>query len=112
MRYYPKRAVGFEINLAVAEKLELVDPWEEWDGEWYDSNFGYDFEEKYGVAPIGVIEFKERKGGEISGLTGFANDTTYVLFDEDESGEAWDKLVAALEEKGIELEEGSWAQLG
>ena len=112
MRYYPKSAVGFEMNLAAAYKLDMVDQWEEWDGEWYDSNFGYEFEEKYGVTPIAVIEFQERKGSEISGLTGFANDTTYVLFDKDESGEAWDKLVATLEEKGIELEEGSWAQLG
>lgn len=112
MRYYPKSAVGFEMNLVVAEKLELLDQWEEWDGEWYDSNFGYEFEEKYGVTSTAVIEFQERKGGEISGLTGFTNDTTYVLFDEDESGEAWDKLLALLDEKGIELEEGSWAQLG
>ena len=112
MRYYPKSAVGFEMNLIVAEKLELLEQWEEWDGEQYDSDFGYEFEEKYGVTPARVIKFYERKGGEISGLTGFANDTTYVLFDEDESGEAWDKLVALLDEKGIELEDGSWAQLG
>ena len=111
MRYYPKSAVGFEMNLAVADKLDMIDQWEEWDGEWYDSNFGYEFEEKYGVIPIAVIEFRERKGGEISGLTGFANDTTYVLFDEDESGEAWDKLEALLEEKGITIDSGSWSQL-
>ena len=112
MRYYPKSAVGFEINMVVAEKLDLLEQWEEWDGEWYDSNFGYEFEEKYGVTPIAVIEFQERKGGEISGLTGFANGSTYVLFDEDEGEEAWDKLVKTLEEKGIELDEGSWSQLG
>ena len=112
MRYYPKSATGFQMNLAAADKLDMVDQWEEWDGEWYDSNFCCEFEEKYGVTPISVIEFRERKGSEISGLTGFANDTTYVLFDEDESGEAWDKLVALLEEKGIELDTGSWSQLG
>ncbi len=112
MRYYPKSATGFEINLTVAEKLDLLEQWEEWDGEWYDSNFCCELGEKYGVTPTAVIEFRERKGSEISGLTGFANDTTYVLFDEDESGEAWDKLVALLEEKGIELDRGSWSQLG
>jgi hypothetical protein len=100
------------MNLIVAEKLDLLEQWEEWDGEWYDSNFCCELGEKYGVTPTAVIEFRERKGSEISGLTGFANDTTYVLFDEDESGEAWDKLVALLEEKGIELDRGSWSQLG
>lgn len=112
MRYYPKSAVGFEINNTVAETLGLLEQWEEWDGEWYDSNFGYEFEEKYGVAPTAVIEFRERKGSEISGLTGFANDSTYVLFDEDEEGEAWEKLVEVLEENDIALEDGSWSQLG
>jgi hypothetical protein len=112
MRYYPKSAVGFEINLVVAEKLDLLDQWEEWDGEWFDSNFGYEFEDKYGVMPLRVTEFHEKKGGEISGLTGFANGSTYVLFDDEESGEARDKLVEILEEKGIELEEGSWSELG
>jgi hypothetical protein len=112
MRYYPKSAVGFEINNTVAETLGLLEQWEEWDGEQYDSEFGYEFEEKYGITPQRVVKFYERKGGEISGLSGFTDGSTYVLFDEDESGEAWEKLVETLEENDIELEEGSWSQLG
>jgi hypothetical protein len=112
MRYYPKSAVGFEINNTVAENLGLLEQWEEWDGEQFDSEFGYEFEEKHGVTPSRVITFEDSRGGEISGLTGFTNGSTYVLFDEDESGEAWDKLVETLEENDIELEDGSWSQLG
>jgi hypothetical protein len=111
MRYYPKSAVGFEINMTVAEELGLLEQWEEWDGEQYDSEFGYEFEEKYGVTPARVITFEDSRGGEISGLTGFTSGATYVLFDEDESGDDWDKLVEILEEKGITLEDGSWSQL-
>ena len=112
MRYYPQSAKGFVMNKEVAEKLELADEWEEWDGEQAGSNFGDEFEGKYGVMPTYIIHFKEKKGGEISGLTGFADRTTYILFDSDESGEAWDKLVAVLTEQGISLDSGSWAQLG
>ena len=112
MRYYPKRAVGFEINNDVAENLGLLEQWEEWDGEQFDSEFGYEFEEKHGVTPSRVITFEDSRGGEISGLTGFTNGATYVLFDEDESGDAWDKLLALLEEKGVDLDTGSWSQMG
>lgn len=112
MRYYPKRAVGFEINMSVAETLGLLEQWEEWDGEQFDSEFGYEFEEKHGVTPVRVITFTDSRGGEISGLTGFANGSTYVLFDENERGVAWEKLIELLEENDIDLEDGSWSQLG
>ena len=112
MRYYPKRAVGFEINMTVAETLGLLEQWAEWDGEQFDSEFGYEFEEKHGVKPVRVITFTDSRGGEISGLTGFANGSTYVLFDENERGMAWEKLIELLEENDIELEDGSWSQLG
>lgn len=112
MRYYPKRAVGFEINMSVAETLGLLEQWEEWDGEQFDSEFGYEFEEKHGVTPTRVITFTNSRGGEISGLEGFANGSTYVLFDENERGESWEKLLELLEENDVELEDGSWSQLG
>ena len=112
MRYYPKKATGFEIDSDVAEKLGLLEQWEEWDGEQYDSEFGYEFEEKYGVSPSRVITFEDTRGGEVSGLTGFNDGSTYVLFDVDEEGEVWDKLLEVLDENGIELQSGSWSQLG
>ena len=112
MRYYPKKATGFEIDSDVAEKLGLLEQWEEWDGEQYDSEFGYEFEDKYGVTPSRVITFEDTRGGEVSGLTGFSDGSTYVLFDVDEEGEAWDKLLETLDENSIELQSGSWSQLG
>jgi hypothetical protein len=48
----------------------------------------------------------------VSGLTGFSDGSTYVLFDVDEEGEAWDKLLETLDENSIELQSGSWSQLG
>lgn len=59
-----------------------------------------------------VLEKYRKLVNENRGLTEFANSSTHILFDEDESGEEWDKLVETLEEKGIELDEGSWSRLG
>ena len=112
MRYYPKRATGFVINESVAETLGLLEAWEEFDGEECDSNFASEFEAVMGVYPRYVRSFREERGGEVSGLSGFAEGVHYVLFDDDEEGEAWDKLVEKLEENGITLDSGSWSQLG
>lgn len=112
MRYYPKRATGFVINYTVAENLGMLEAWEDFDGEECDSNFASEFEATFNVYPRYVRSFHETRGGEVSGLTGFSEHVTYVLFDTDEEGEDWDKLVKVLEEKDIELESGSWSQLG
>jgi hypothetical protein len=112
MRYYPKSATGFEINISVAESLNLLEAWEEFDGEECDSNFASEFEATYKVYPRYIRSFREERGGEVSGLTGFSEGVIYVLFDRDEEGEDWDNLVKLLEEHNIELESGSWSQLG
>lgn len=112
MRYYPKRATGFVINESVAETLGLLEAWEDFDGEECDSNFAAEFEGAFNVYPRYVRSFRETRGGEVSGLTGFAERVSYVLFEDDEEGADWDNLVKLLEEKGIELETGSWSQLG
>lgn len=111
MRYCPKNAKGFKINDFVAEDLGIEECWGEWDGEQFDSDLAYEIEEKLGVYPYRIIKFEESRGGEITGLEGFDNGSTYVLFEEDESGEAWDKLEEMLEEKDITIESGAWSQL-
>ena len=111
MRYCPKSAKGFKINDFVAEDLGIED-WESlWGGEQFDCELAYEIEEKFGVYPYRILKFEESRGGEITGLSGFDNGETYVLFDEDESGEEWDKFEALLEEKGITIDSGSWSQL-
>jgi hypothetical protein len=111
MRYYPKTAKGFKIDDDVAETLGLLEEWQDWDGEQYDSDFAYAFEDKWGVYPYRVITFEESRGGEISGLTGFDNGETYILFEDGEEGESWDALMETLDDGSIVLEEGKWSQL-
>jgi hypothetical protein len=112
MRYYPKSAKGFKVDMLVAEKLGLLDEWEEWDGEQYDSDFAYAFEDKWSVTPERVVKFEDTRGGEITGLSGFQNGETYVLFEKNEKGPHWKALRDALKQNDIPLEEGTWSQLG
>jgi hypothetical protein len=111
MRYRPKSAKGIEINEEVASALGLLEQWEEWDGDQYESAFMEEFESLYDVTPERLVTFNDERGGEISGVEGFVDGVTYLLFDKNESGEEWDALLALFEEKDIALEEGSWSQL-
>jgi hypothetical protein len=111
MRYYPKKAVGVEMNDEVAEDLGLLEQWEEWDGDQYESALMEDFESKYGVTPERLITFKDERGGEVSGVTGFEDGVTYLLFDKNESGDEWEALLDILSDKQIDLVKGSWSQL-
>jgi hypothetical protein len=111
VRYYPKDAKGFKIDDFVAQDLGIEECWGEWDGEQFDSDLAYEIEEKLGVYPYRIVKFEDSRGGEITGLTGFENGETYVLFGSGEDGEAWEKLEALLEEKDISVESGSWSQL-
>jgi len=99
------------MNTSVAEALGLLEQWEEWDGDQYENDLVYDFEDKYGLAPERLITFDDSRGGEISGLTGFESGTTYLLFDKNESGEEWDALLDILNDNQIEVVEGRWSQL-
>ena len=111
MRYYPKSAQGIEMNMSTAEALGLLDQWEEWDGDQYENDLIYDFEEKYSVTPERLITFDDSRGGEISGLKGFENGATYLLFDKGESGEEWEAFLDVLADNQIDVVEGSWSQL-
>lgn len=111
MKYYPKRAQGFEMNGDVAEALGLLQQWEEWDGDQFESELMADFEEKYGVTPERLIKFDDRKGGEVSGVTGFENGLHYLLFDKGETGDEWEALLDVLADNQLDIIEGSWSQL-
>ena len=112
MRYYPKSAQGIEMNTSTAEVIGLLEQWEEWDGDQFENDLIYEFEDKYGVTPERLITFEDSKGGEISGLSGFESGTTYLLFDKKESGEEWDAFLDLLGDNQIDIVEGKWSQLG
>jgi len=49
----------------------------------------------------------------VQGLSGFDWDKTYVCFDPAQAGDdRWKKMIAALEEMDIVVEEGHWSELG
>ena len=101
MEYYPQRNKGFAIDYDLAEELDIANEYLEW-------------EEGSNDAPLLEI-FEEKFGGYIQSLQGFDYDATYVLFDpqtEEVSPEQWDNLISILEDKDVDVIEGSWAELG
>ena len=115
MEYYPQRNKGFAIDYDLAEELEIADEFLEWEEGSNDAALLEIFEEKYGVEPEKVTLFEYARGGYVQGLQGFDYDATYVLFDthtETTNPEEWDNLISILEDKDVDVIEGSWAELG
>ena len=115
MEYYPQRNKGFVIDYDLAEELEIADEFLEWEEGYNDAPLLEIFEEKYGVAPENVTFFEYDRGGYVQGLQGFDYDAAYVLFDpsaDKAHPEQWDSLINLLEEKDVDVIEGSWAELG
>jgi hypothetical protein len=115
MRYYPKNAVGFEINEEVAEVLgpAVSELYESWENDAFDDELFEAIEEEHGVTPMRVGALNESRGGEVQGVNGFDNDTMYLFFDVEEQDEdKWAKFVQFLEDNDIYTTEGSWSQLG
>lgn len=115
MRYYPKNAVGFEINEEVADILGpgICELFETWDGYVYDEELFDAIEEEHGVTPMRVGILNESRGGEVQGVSGFDNDTKYLFFDvEEQDEENWSAFLRFLENNDIYTTEGSWSQLG
>ena len=105
------KAVGIEMNDDVAASFDLSKEWENWDGEQYESTFCDIFENKHGIRPTWIMEFHSSRGAEISGLRGFNDCATYLLFQSDEERDLLDSLSEILDENDIEIERGSWSQL-
>lgn len=114
MRYYPKNAVGFEINEEVADILgpTILELFESWDGYAYDEELFDEIASEHGVVPMRVGLLNESRGGEVQGVSGFDNDTKYLFFDiEEQDEENWPSFLQFLENNDITLTEGSWSQL-
>ena len=115
MQFYPQKSKGFIIDYDLAEQLEILNELLVWEEEWDDTALLEAFGEKFGVEPERVRSFEYSRGGEVQGLQGFDYDITYILFDEyteKSCPEEWDNLISILEEKDIDVIEGSWAELG
>jgi hypothetical protein len=112
MRYVPKNCVGFEMTDNLADALGLSEDWETWDGDEHDSVLLDAIEEKFGVSPWGIAELREERGGHRTGITGFEDGYTYLLFEErDTRVPNWKAFSDLCEEAGSTETEGSWSQL-
>lgn len=115
MRYYPKNAIGFEIDEEVANTLgeTIGEMFSTWDGYAYDEELFSEVENEHGVIPMRIGMLNESRGGEVSGVTGFDNNTKYLFFDvKEQDEESWNKFVEFLSDNFIHTVEGSWSQLG
>ena len=115
MQYYPQRSKGFAIDYDLAEELGIEDEYLEWEEAQNDMPLLETIEDKFGVEPERITVFEYSKGGYVQSLQGFDYDATYVLFDtnaEKCQPENWDNLINFLEEKDIDVIEGSRAELG
>lgn len=128
MRYYPKNAVGFELDAIDVGLLESVDddcdckPWgryvlealDTWDGnECFDDELFNEFEGEHGVTPMRIGSLQDERGGEVSGVRGFELGINYLFFDPEEQDEDdWAKFESFLDDQGIQIVKGSWSQLG
>jgi hypothetical protein len=105
-------AVGIELNDAVAETLGITDLWEAWDGWEDDEDILGTLAENYSVNPWRLKKFREEKGGETTGISGFEDNVVYILFDTDDTRDPnWVEFSKKCAEAGSESVEGSWAQL-
>ena len=113
MQYYPQHYYGFAVDNNVAEKLQLNEAFDNYEMSYDEGAFFDGFEERYGVEPYKFADTTYERGGYVQGLSGFDWDKTYVCFDPTQTGDdRWNKMITALEEVGIFVEEGHWSELG
>jgi len=112
MRYVPKHCVGFEMTDALVEALDIGELWETWDGDEHDPEILETIEEKFGVVPYMVARLVEERGGERTGIEGFEDGMTYLLFESrDTRVPDWKEFSELCESAGSQETEGSWSQL-
>jgi hypothetical protein len=112
MQYYPQHFFGFSIDGQTAAKLQLTEAFDTYEMSYEEDGFFEGFEEKFGIDPYQFADTTYERGGYVQGLTGFDWDRTYVCFHPTTTGgEKWKKMVAALQELSIDIEEGRWSQL-
>lgn len=112
MQFYPQHYFGFAIDEEVAEKLQLTEAFDMYEMSYDENEFFEGFNEKFGIEPYRFTDTTYERGGYVQGLTGFDWDSTYVCFDRTQAGdEKWEKMIRALSELDIPVEEGEWSQL-
>tara|TARA_A100001015_G_C15025200_1_gene730104 strand:+ start:2594 stop:2935 length:342 start_codon:yes stop_codon:yes gene_type:complete len=113
MQFYPQHYYGFAVNNDVAERLQLNEAFDEYEMTYDEMPFFESFETKFGIEPDKFADTTYEKGGYVQGLSGFDWDRTYICFDPSQaSGEKWEKMINALSDVDIDIEEGHWSQLG
>tara|TARA_R110000824_G_scaffold67912_4_gene175894 strand:+ start:2519 stop:2860 length:342 start_codon:yes stop_codon:yes gene_type:complete len=113
MQYYPQHFFGFVIDNQTAEKLQLTEVYETYEMSYDEEGFFERFEERFGIDPYKLADTTYERGGYVQSLSGFDWDKTYVCFHPASTGDdKWQKMVSALQELGIPVEEGKWSQLG
>jgi len=113
MQFYPQHYYGFAVNEEVAERLQLNEAYDAYEMSYDEADFFEGFVEKYGIEPYKFADTTYERGGYVQGLNGFEWDKTYVCFDPSQTGDdKWQKMIDALCEVGIDIEEGHWSELG
>jgi len=114
MYVYPQKSKGFVIDYQLAEELEILHELLLWEEDYNELPLIEAIEKKLGVVPERVRHFDDHRCQQVQGLQGFDCDSIYILFDEyteRESPREWENLIKVLEERDVDLVEGSWAEL-
>lgn len=119
MKYYPKTALGFEINEELAEMMGLVSEYKHYVENRDNYPFYKAFCAKFEVPDSFGVElrtFKDERGGYTQGLEGFEYGRPYVYFSGvDPACEDLQPILSRLKEayadEGLFLERAAWSEL-
>jgi len=110
MELKPQERKGFVIDSELAETLELLEEYMDFEDNGDYEQFCSAFEEKYGIYPDKIESFQFERYAELHSMNGFEWDKTYVLFEDyQENTPDWEKMVDVLEEEDVNIDYGSWA---
>ena len=112
MHYHPQHFFGFVVDCETAEKLQLTEAFDMYEMSYEENDFFDQFVEKFGIEPYKFADTTYECGGYVQGLTGFEWDKTYICFAPTQTGDdKWKKMLSALEELDVTIEEGRWSEL-
>ena len=113
MQYYPQHYYGFAVDGDIAERLQLNEAYDRYEMTYEENDFFDGFEEKFGIEPYKFADTTYERGGYVQGLSGFDWDKTYICFAPTQTGDdKWRLMIDSLLELGIDIEEGTWSELG
>lgn len=119
MKYYPKSALGFEINEDLAEKMGLVSEYKHFVENGDNYPFYKSFCSKFEVPDSFGVElqtFEDERGGYTQNLEGFEYGTPYVYFStvdpkDTELRAVVSRLEQSYEDDGLMFQRATWSQL-